>query len=85
MALGGGSRHYTRQMLTVFFSRCADLGQPCLQGQPSSPALLARLIEVNLPRPRDRSDNDFVAMRRRLMAEFGLCTPLQDTGAREGH
>ncbi len=31
-----------------------------------------RLIEVDLPRPRDRSAPDFVAMRRRLMAEFGL-------------
>ncbi len=31
-----------------------------------------RLIDVDLPRPRDRSAPDFVAMRRRLMAEFGL-------------
>ena len=31
-----------------------------------------RLIEVHLPRPRDRSAPDFVARRRRLMAEFGL-------------
>lgn len=31
-----------------------------------------RLIEIDLPRPRDRSENRFVAMRRRLMAEFGL-------------
>jgi sulfonate transport system ATP-binding protein len=31
-----------------------------------------RLIEVELPRPRDRSDPGFVAMRKRLMAEFGL-------------
>ncbi len=32
----------------------------------------ARLIEVDLPRPRDRSDPEFVAMRKCLMAEFGL-------------
>jgi ABC-type nitrate/sulfonate/bicarbonate transport system ATPase subunit len=31
-----------------------------------------RLIEVNLPRPRERSATRFVEMRRRLMAEFGL-------------
>lgn len=31
-----------------------------------------RLIDVDLPRPRDRSQPDFVAMRRQLMAEFGL-------------
>ncbi len=31
-----------------------------------------RLIEIDLPRPRDRSAPDFVALRRRLMAEFGL-------------
>ena len=31
-----------------------------------------RLLDVDLPRPRDRSAPDFVAMRRRLMAEFGL-------------
>lgn len=32
----------------------------------------ARLIDVDLSRPRDRSEQGFVAMRRRLMAEFGL-------------
>jgi NitT/TauT family transport system ATP-binding protein/sulfonate transport system ATP-binding protein len=31
-----------------------------------------RLIEVDLPRPRDRSEPGFVQMRKRLMAEFGL-------------
>ena len=31
-----------------------------------------RLIDVRLPRPRDRNEAAFVAMRRRLMAEFGL-------------
>ncbi len=31
-----------------------------------------RLIEVDLPRPRDRNDTDFVGYRRQLMAEFGL-------------
>lgn len=31
-----------------------------------------RLIEVDLPRPRDRNEPDFVEMRKRLMAEFGL-------------
>ena len=49
---------------------------------PKEKGAVARLIEVNLPRPRDRSDSDFVAMRRRLMAEFGLCTPFQDTAVR---
>lgn len=36
------------------------------------PATPPRLIDVDLPRPRDRSDRRFVDMRRRLMAEFGL-------------
>lgn len=31
-----------------------------------------RLIDVKLPRPRDRNDTDFVGYRRQLMAEFGL-------------
>ncbi len=31
-----------------------------------------RLIDVPLRRPRDRGETEFVAMRRRLMAEFGL-------------
>jgi sulfonate transport system ATP-binding protein len=31
-----------------------------------------RLIELELPRPRDRSAPAFVALRKRLMAEFGL-------------
>ncbi len=31
-----------------------------------------RLIDIGLSRPRDRSESGFVAMRRRLMAEFGL-------------
>lgn len=31
-----------------------------------------RLIGLDLPRPRDRSAPEFVALRRRLMAEFGL-------------
>ena len=32
----------------------------------------ARLIDIDLPRPRDRSESRFVAMRRQLLAEFGL-------------
>ena len=32
----------------------------------------ARLIDVGLPRPRDRNEAGFVDMRRRLMGEFGL-------------
>ena len=39
---------------------------------PKEKGAIPRLIEVNLPRPRDRSDPRFVEMRRRLMAEFGL-------------
>jgi NitT/TauT family transport system ATP-binding protein/sulfonate transport system ATP-binding protein len=31
-----------------------------------------RLIDVDLPRPRDRNDPAFVGYRRQLMAEFGL-------------
>ena len=31
-----------------------------------------RLIDIDLPRPRDRSEGRFVAMRKRLMGEFGL-------------
>jgi NitT/TauT family transport system ATP-binding protein/sulfonate transport system ATP-binding protein len=31
-----------------------------------------RLIDVDLPRPRERGEAGFVAMRRRLMAEVGL-------------
>ena len=39
---------------------------------PREKAAGPRLIDVDIPRPRDRSDTGFVAMRRRLMAEFGL-------------
>lgn len=39
---------------------------------PKETGAVPRLIEVTLPRPSDRSDPPFVAMRRRLMAEFGL-------------
>jgi ABC-type nitrate/sulfonate/bicarbonate transport system ATPase subunit len=35
-------------------------------------ASVPRLIDIDLPRPRDRNAPDFVAMRKRLMAEFGL-------------
>lgn len=31
-----------------------------------------RLLEIDLPRPRDRNSTGFVAMRKSLMAEFGL-------------
>lgn len=31
-----------------------------------------RLIELDLPRPRDRSAPAFATLRKRLMAEFGL-------------
>lgn len=39
---------------------------------PKEKGAVPRLIDVDLPRPRDRSDAHFVEMRRRLMAEFGL-------------
>jgi ABC-type nitrate/sulfonate/bicarbonate transport system ATPase subunit len=39
---------------------------------PKEKGAVPRLIEVDFPRPRDRSDARFVEMRRRLMAEFGL-------------
>ncbi|HLQ19110.1 MAG TPA: ABC transporter ATP-binding protein, partial [Tabrizicola sp.] len=31
-----------------------------------------RLIDIDLPRPRDRSEGRFVSIRKRLLAEFGL-------------
>lgn len=39
---------------------------------PKEKDAVPRLISVDLPRPRDRSDSGFVQMRRRLMAGFGL-------------
>ncbi|MBJ3783483.1 ABC transporter ATP-binding protein [Devosia sediminis] len=39
---------------------------------PKQRGAAPRLIDVDLPRPRDRNEPGFVAMRRRLMAEFGL-------------
>lgn len=39
---------------------------------PKEKGSVPRLIEVGLARPRDRSEPQFVEMRRRLMAEFGL-------------
>lgn len=38
----------------------------------TGPHAAPRLIDIDLPRPRDRSGPGFVAMRKRLMAEFGL-------------
>ena len=38
----------------------------------SRDSVAPRLVDVELPRPRNRSEPGFVAMRRRLMAEFGL-------------
>lgn len=39
---------------------------------PKEKGAVPRMIRVDLQRPRDRSEGDFVAMRRRLMGEFGL-------------
>ncbi|KAA1047022.1 ABC transporter ATP-binding protein [Pseudocitrobacter sp. 73] len=39
---------------------------PKVKGNP------IRIIDVNLPRPRERSDGAFVELRQQLMAEFGL-------------
>ncbi len=39
---------------------------------PKDKGARPRLIDIDLPRPRDRSESRFVAMRKRLMAEFGL-------------
>jgi len=39
---------------------------------PKEKGAVPRLIDVDLVRPRDRSEPRFVEMRRRLMAEFGL-------------
>jgi ABC-type nitrate/sulfonate/bicarbonate transport system ATPase subunit len=32
----------------------------------------AREIEIDLPRPRDRTESRFVKLRQELLAEFGL-------------
>ena len=39
---------------------------------PREKGAAARVIEVELPRPRDRRDAQFVCFRQQLMAEFGL-------------
>jgi ABC-type nitrate/sulfonate/bicarbonate transport system ATPase subunit len=39
---------------------------------PKAKGGAVRLIDIDLPRPRDRNDTAFVAYRRQLMAEFGL-------------
>ncbi|RYG68248.1 ABC transporter ATP-binding protein, partial [bacterium] len=39
---------------------------------PKDKGIASRLIDIDLPRPRDRSESRFVAMRKRLLAEFGL-------------
>lgn len=39
---------------------------------PKQRGAAPRLIDVDLPRPRNRNEPGFVEMRRRLMAEFGL-------------
>jgi ABC-type nitrate/sulfonate/bicarbonate transport system ATPase subunit len=39
---------------------------------PKQRGAAPRLIDIDLPRPRNRNDQGFVDMRRRLMAEFGL-------------
>ncbi|MDP0928901.1 ABC transporter ATP-binding protein [Paracoccus onubensis] len=39
---------------------------------PKTKDTAIRLIDIDLPHPRDRSDPDFVQNRRQLMAEFGL-------------
>ena len=39
---------------------------------PREKGTVPRLIDIDLPRPRDRNESRFVAMRRRLMVEFGL-------------
>lgn len=39
---------------------------------PREKGASTRLIDIGLSRPRDRNEADFVDLRRRLMAEFGL-------------
>ena len=39
---------------------------------PKQRGATPRLIDIDLPRPRNRNEPGFVEMRRRLMAEFGL-------------
>ncbi len=40
--------------------------------RPKTKDTAIRLIDIDLPHPRDRSDPDFIQNRRQLMAEFGL-------------
>lgn len=39
---------------------------------PEEKGAVPKLIPIDLPRPRQRSESRFVEMRRRLMAQFGL-------------
>ncbi len=39
---------------------------------PKTKGAAFRLIDIDLPRPRDRNERRFVAFRQQLMAEFGL-------------
>jgi NitT/TauT family transport system ATP-binding protein/sulfonate transport system ATP-binding protein len=39
---------------------------------PKEKGAQPKLVEVDLPRPRDRSSPKFVALRRKLLGEFGL-------------
>ena len=39
---------------------------------PRRRASAARLIDIDLPRPRDRSETRFVRYREELLREFGL-------------
>lgn len=41
-------------------------------GQEGDPGSGIRLVEIDLPRPRDRVSTGFVRLRQRLMSEFGL-------------
>lgn len=39
---------------------------------PKDKGGVPQLLQIDLPRPRDRNEADFVATRRKLLAEFGL-------------
>jgi NitT/TauT family transport system ATP-binding protein/sulfonate transport system ATP-binding protein len=39
---------------------------------PKNKGAAIRLIDIDLPRPRDRNEARFVSFRQQLMAEFGL-------------
>lgn len=61
----------TMILVTHDLKEAIFLADPVL-ATPKDSTTPTRLIELGLSRPRDRRSPYFVALRRRLMAEFGL-------------